>query len=549
MVFRTNNTLAVILNDTTMTKKIIFYTLTVVIVIIGIQSCATYYFRSNYKDTNSLIHGTKNLQAIPFLKAHLKNGDVCILKDSWKIDTTLNIVSGNGTQYDFNRKQIFQGSISIAIDSVAIFETNVKILNPEAGRITALSLMAGLDVVVGIICITNPKACFGSCPTFYINENDNFHYADAEGFSNAISPSMEYYDIDALNHYSITNNVFSITMKNEALETHCVKNVKILAYPLENGERVYQSPTNDFYLCENNYSLSFAQANEGDITALLKNIDRQERFSLSDSSNLNSKEEIYLTYDNVKNTDNLGLILNFRQTLMTTYLFYSAMGYMGDNVSDVFYILETDEKMRNNFDATTKELGGIECYLWNEKTNSWEIQATINETGPIAINRQFIPFHNTQSNAKVKIKLVLNKGLWRLDYVSLTNIKKQVTPIEFLPTTIYNKGKLDNVALVEINSPNKYLLSMPGSEYKFNFTLPGANTDYEFFLYSKGYYIEWMREHWIKDKDLLKLKQMVDNPKKYLLEEAKHYKHYESSMEQEFWNSKIDTKTLSYYEN
>ena len=531
-----------------MTKKIIFYTLTVVIVIIGIQSCATYYFRSNYKHTNSLIHGTKNLQTKPFLKAHLKNGDVCILKDSWKIDTTLNIVSGNGTQYDFNRKQTFQGSISIAIDSVAIFETNVKILNPEAGRITALSLLAGLDVVVGIICLTNPKACFGSCPTFYINENDNFHYADAEGFSNAISPSMEYYDIDALNHYSISNNVFSITMKNEALETHCVKDVKILAYPLGNGERVYQSPANDFYLCENNYSLSFAQAYEGDITALLKNKDRQERFSLSDASNLNSKEEIYLTYDNVKNTNNLGLILNFRQTLMTTYLFYSAMGYMGDNVSDVFSILETDEKMRNNFDATTKELGGIECYVWNEKTNRWEIQAKINETGPIAINRQFIPFHNTQSNAKVKIKLVLNKGLWRLDYVSLTNIKKQVTPIEFLPTTIYNKGKLDNVALVEINSPNKYLISMPGSEYKFNFVLPNKNTDYELFLYSKGYYLEWMREHWIKDKNLLKLRQMVYNPKIYLKVEAKDYKRYESTMEQEFWNSKIDTKTFSYYE-
>ena len=409
--------------------------------------------------------------------------------------------------------------------------------------------MAGLDVVIGLICLTNPKACFGSCPTFYINENDNFHYADAEGFSNAISPSMEYYDIDALNHHSITNNVFSITMKNEALETHCVKNVQILAYPLEKGERVYQSPTNNFYLCENNYSLSLAQADEGDITALLKNKDRQERFSLSDASNLSSKEEIYLTYDNVKKTDNLGLILNFRQTLMTTYLFYSAMGYMGDNVSDVFSILETDEKMRNNFDATTKELGGIECYVWNEKTNSWEIQAKINETGPIAINRQFIPFNNTQSNVKVKIKLVLNKGLWRLDYASLTNIKKQVTPIELSPTTIYNKGKLDNMALVEINAPNKYLLSMPCSEYKFNFTIPSANNDYEFFLYSKGYYIEWMREHWIKDKDLLKLKQMVDNPKKYLREEAKYYKQYESTMEQEFWNSKIDTKTFSYYEN
>ena len=143
----------------------------------------------------------------------------------------------------------------------------------------------------------------------------------------------------------------------------------------------------------------------------------------------------------------------------------------------------------------------------------------------------------------------MNKGLWRLDYVALTNIKEKVKPIEIAPTSILNKGKLDLTALAEIVNPDKYLISMPGSEYKFNFILPSDNTDYELFLYSKGYYLEWMREHWIKDKDLLKLKQMVDNPKKYLKREAKNYKSYELKMEEEFWNSKIDTKLFSYYEN
>jgi len=532
------------------TKKIIFYIVTLAIVIIAVQSCATYYQRTNYKDANSLIHETKNLQIKPFLKAHLKNGDICILKDSWKIDTTINIVSGNGTQYDFNRKKVFEGAISIPIDSVAIFETNIKIKNPQAGKILALSILTGMDVVVGILCLTNPKACYGSCPTFYINENDNFHYADAEGFSNAIAPSMEYFDIDALNNKPIAKNIFSITMKNEALETHCIKDVKLYAYPRKEGERIYQSPTNDFYLCENIYALTQAKAKEGDITALLSYQDKQERFSLTDQNDLSSKEEMYLSFDNVKNTNDLGLILNFRQTLMTTYFIYSAMGYMGDEVGDIFAKIEnnkeTEEKLKGGI---KKELGNIDIYLWNEQKSEWKLQNGFNETGPIAINRQFIPLQNISANSKVKIKIVLNKGLWRLDYLALTNIKEKVKPIEIPPNTILNKGELDNSALSAINNPDKYLISMPGSEYKFNFTLPNKNTDYELFLYSKGYYLEWMREHWIKDKNLLKLKQMVDNPKRYLKEEAKNYKRYESSMEKEFWNSKIDTKTFSYYEN
>jgi hypothetical protein len=67
--------------------------------------------------------------------------------------------------------------------------------------------------------------------------------------------------------------------------------------------------------------------------------------------------------------------------------------------------------------------------------------------------------------------------------------------------------------------------------------------------YSKGYYLEWMRQHWLKDKNLIKLQQMVNNPYKFLKQEAKNYKQYETTMEQEFWNSKIDTKKYSYYEH
>jgi hypothetical protein len=393
-----------------MIKKITSITLAIVLVVMAFQSCSTYNFRSNYKGANRLIHETENLKTKPFLKAHLKNGDVCILSDSWKVDTTLNTVSGNGTIYNFNRAKVFEGAIAISIDSVAIFETNKKLLNTEADRIGALTLLAGVDVIIGFICLVNPKACFGSCPTFYIDENDNFHYADAEGFSNAISPSMEYYDIDALSIISVAQNTFSITMKNEALETHCVNDVKLLAYPLKKGERVYHIPTNEFYLCENQYLLTQANGDEGDITTLLKNEDRLERFSYADEFNLSSKEEIFLTFEDVEHADKLGLILHFRQTLMTTYFIYIALGYMGDEVGDIFAEIETNNEIKEKLNGgIKKELGDIDIYLWNEHENEWEFQNGFYETGPIAINRQFTPLKNS-SNSKVKLKLVMTKG-------------------------------------------------------------------------------------------------------------------------------------------
>ncbi len=271
---------------------------------------------------------------------------------------------------------------------------------------------------------------------------------------------------------------------------------------------------------------------------------------MADKVNLSSKEEVFLNFEQVNSEQQLGLVLNFRQTLMTTYFIYSAMGYMGDEVGDIFAQIEnnpeTKEKLKGGI---KKELGNIDVYLWDEPNKAWVLQSGFYETGPIAINRQLIPLNSVGSGSSVKLKLVLNKGLWRIDYAALTNIKGLVSPKELVPTSILNKGKEDAVALNDLNNPNKYLISMPGSEYKFNFNLPVANAEYELFLQSQGYYLEWMREHWIKDKDLSKLRQMVAFPKNYLREEAAYYKQYETSMEREFWGSKIDTKTFSYHEN
>ena len=224
------------------------------------------------------------------------------------------------------------------------------------------------------------------------------------------------------------------------------------------------------------------------------------------------------------------------------------MGYMGEWVGDFYAQLETGKIKRKTNKKFYEELGDIDVYAWSEANNKWIFQGGWYETGPIAINKQMLPL-KTESNAKsLKLKLMLNKGLWRIDYLALTNIKEKVKPIELEPNEIMNKGYKDEKALESIKDPMKYLISMPGDEYTFHFEFPEYK-NYETFLYSKGYYLEWMRNDWIKDKDLLILRLMVKNPDKYFRKQASEYKLYETIMEQEFWNSKIDTKTFTYHEN
>lgn len=393
-------------------KKMQLEFIAVIVFITINEGCTEYSFRSNYRDANTLIHETENLFSKPFLKAHLKNGNVYIFRDTWSVDSTLRLVSGTGTSYDFNRQLIREGDLSIDVDSVAIFETNTKLGNTETDRIVPLTILTGADVILGIYCLTNPKACFGSCPTFYLNENDNIHYSDAEGFSNAIAPSLEYFDIDALNNKPVNDNLFSVTMKNEALETHCINEIKLLAVPRSDLERVFQTPDNEFYRCKEIIPVETVIAIEGDITSLLERDDRIERSSGADKNNLATKEEILLTFDNSRQVSEKGLIISFRQTLMTTFLIYNAISYMGDEVGDIFTQLEKSEKQKKDFSGQIhSKLGDIDVYLWNEKNRNWDFQGGINETGPIAINHQLLLLKNVPPRTENQNQTCFKQGL------------------------------------------------------------------------------------------------------------------------------------------
>jgi hypothetical protein len=100
---------------------------------------------------------------------------------------------------------------------------------------------------------------------------------------------------------------------------------------------VVQTTDNHFYQIRASYPLSEARAAEGIVTNLLETRDQQERFSLAmirtcaarkSSPELRECEE----------SRAIGVVLHFRQTLMTTYLIYSALGYMGTrSVTDAHF--------------------------------------------------------------------------------------------------------------------------------------------------------------------------------------------------------------------
>lgn len=176
-----------------------------------------------------------------YLKVHMTNGDVYVL-DNWSLSKPAE-VSGEGKLFDYNRHLMQSGKFTIPFKDIALFETNEVSPQPQ---IAVMALMTGVSLVMTIYCIANPKACFGSCPTFYVWDGKRMQ-VQAEGFSASIAPALEERDIDALYRAKPPNRNLEVWITNEALETHVIRYAALLLAKRPDKGRVYVTPSGEFY--------------------------------------------------------------------------------------------------------------------------------------------------------------------------------------------------------------------------------------------------------------------------------------------------------------
>ena len=486
---------------------------------------------------------TAELQSLdinsPFLKAHMLDGQVYILSE-WKIDSENQTVIGQGKILGVNREVLETGEFTIPIDSVALFETNVLALKPKPLEKTLVIIGgAALGTVVlaaAIIAGCEEAGCFGSCPTFYVSDGNRLTL-QAEGFSASVAPVLEASDIDALYHAQLTDSRFEVQMKNEAFETHVVRYVDLLAVKRQSGGRVFSTSDGTFWETETIVDPTAASAPEGDCLPPLQNIDGHERFSEADASNLATREIIEIEFDDVPH-GSTGLVIAARQSLMSTFLFYQGLAYMGRSAGEWIAALERSDKAIEKASAIGQILGGIEVLLQND-TGQWTRVGEINETGPLATDVHLVKL--PQMNRKsVKIRLRLTRGHWRLDAVKLVKLDKQLDPIRLSPVEVDHNGNSADEVQQLLTDPNATLTTFPGDTYTLVYRLPKDFDSYELFLDSRGYYLEWIRKEWLADENPERAAMMLFNPERALRLLAPEFKKVEANMEKIFWNSRYE---------
>lgn len=473
------------------------------------------------------------------IKLYMKDGSLYIL-DQWAMGDNIDVLRGQGFLYDINRKlrspsiETMQTFNDICKDDISIIETNQ--LQGHTANMVGITLPGIPLAAMSIYCIINPKSCFGSCPTFYTQTNQNWNLT-AEGFSSSILPSFEKRDIDKLYLAEKKDNKINLKLTNEALETHAVRYAKLLAFPKQANKNIFYALDKNFYSVNNIISPEICSDLNGDCLNSVLKMDNLERFSLSHPKNLVKKEEVILTF-NTKDHTPKGLIINSRQTLLTTFLFYQTMAYSGNYFAVIASEVENgNNRLKDCFLKSWGKLGGIEIYI-RKKTGGWKYINQVEEMGPIASDFHLVrlPQHDDD---KITIKLRMTQGLWRINYLALADICKPEVPIVIQPESIVAENLPQKNQYKLLRDTSSYLFTLPGDKYLLTYHLP-EKCDYEFFLDTKGYYLEWMREEWKEEEDLGKLKLLFAFPGIYYRIMADDFKKAEPYMEESFWNSRYE---------
>lgn len=427
------------------------------------------------------------------------------------------------------------GAFSIAVDEVALFETNRAESVSSAGA-SVLAIMSVVSGAVAVYCVANPKSCFGSCPTFYLEHRDGGGSRPAaEGFSASIARALEARDVDALGPSRAGARSLVLTMRNEAFETQAVRSVRLLAAERDAGGRVLASPDGRFYAASEPIPPEVCRAPEGDCLAAVLAPDGEERTSPADTRDLATRESVELEFGPVEGA--AGLLVGARQTLLSTHLFYQTMAYFGSRAGEFLATLERGgPAAASRAMGMARLLGGIDAEV-AEGEGPWRPIGAFDEAGPIAGDVWLLPFE--AAGGPVRVRLRLAKGHWRLDQVALVRRGSAVAPLRLEPLSVERDGTPDARALGLLRHPGRHLVTLPGDVYEIVFPLPESRHGFELFLESEGYYYEWMREPWLAEEDATMAALVIADPAEALRRMAGSFKGHEADLERAFWASRF----------
>ncbi|MCK5652049.1 MAG: hypothetical protein KAJ42_11755, partial [Gemmatimonadetes bacterium] len=450
-------------------------------------------------------------------------------------------LDGYGVRYAVDRTPGSPRDISLPLDSIALLEANRR-RTVSRFAMSGLSVWTVLSTGVVVMCTADPKACFGSCPTFYLEDGASEELV-AEGFSSSIARVLEERDVDMLPVPAGPGRDYSLLMRNEAPETHAVRWLRLLAVPRTSGRSVYLTTQGGFRegspVLEPTVCRADGMADTNGCTSMVRAPDGFEYFSSSDSLDLATRELVELEFPNLPVGEEVGILIRGRASLLSTFLFYQSIAYLGEDAGEWLAALERgDPGLASRVMGLPRALGTVDVLM--KRGEEWEEVGSFGEAGPIASDEQVVGL-GTHPGGPVRVRLRMAKGAWRIDRVGLVQLGETLEPLVLHPTGVepVSGDTPDEVALSRLLDPNRHLVTQRGDAYRIHFRLPANEPDLALFLDSRGYYYEWMRGEWAGEENPAMAALIFSDPEAALRRMAPTFKAREAGMEETFWSSRF----------
>ncbi len=439
-------------------------------------------------------------------KAYLLDASVLLFPEGFSVAN--DTLQGWGERYGVEGTGGEIRHHSVLLDSVAAM-AHYELKHSAGGNLgSALLLLAGSVLTpLSIRCITCPKCCFGSCPTLYTTHDDSLAL-EAELFSYSLSKYFQEDDLDRLSRPIPEDGHYRIRVSNEALETHYINTLSLVAVHHPDNTQVFPSNEGDFIATGDLHPpIEATNALGHDVLALVRL--RDDRWYRSDTMMVRQlgpgryKDWLDLKVEASPTTTTLTLVLHLRNTLLTTVLFYDVvLASQGVEALAWTQRLNTDSSYAALYHERYRAYDGIDIKV--HRDGQWITQASLDDVGPLA-----------WKDVAIKVPVSIDQegqALVRLEFfpdnVMIDHIAFEVgTPttealvIEAIePASVRDhtgRARHDVWPLIEADD-DRFLVTNPSEAYHFTYTLPPTSAqNVTVFMRSKGYYTEWLRGDWV----------------------------------------------------
>lgn len=431
------------------------------------------------------------------LKAFFADGSTAVFRNGARI--TSDSIIGRGELYALGLVDS-RPVQAISMDSLVGIEAFQGDTNMAASTLGSLGLTAlGAAGSVALF-----KALFGSCPTFYTSSEYGTELV-AEGFSYSIAPLLEGRDLDAIHVKPDADGVIRLELRNEALETHYINHLDLVAVDHVAGVTVV--PDDRGVPVGLGARVPPLQAVDRSGRAVELELSGPDEVTFASSAQRiasattdDPDDWIDLTFPRPPGDgDEAFLVLRLRNSLLTTVLFYDlmlgqagvgALDWIGQDMARIGTVVELGRWFQRSMGLKVQVLDGDE----------WQTVGRVADTGPIAWEDVAVRVPTGNSDS-VRLRIRFLSDGWRIDEVALAEIAGVETWSRLGVAAITDDGgPVAAETLARIARPDDdYLTTYPGTSVDVEFAAPPPEPDMErsYLLATQGYYTEWVRPEWI----------------------------------------------------